>query len=160
MLENRCVGIREVAEALNISYGSTQYIVVHMRCHIPTWLWLNFWLNTKQKSLLSHRICQIWLPVTFSCFQNSNIRSGYAPWVDWVHKNEFTEGTKSHRPRPIRSVWKIGLNVGMLLLTQKEPILKAIIKICIKIHKNVVFFNQSGSHLIRCYIKYCMNFSP
>ena len=30
------------------------------------------------------------------------------------------------------------------LLAQKAPILKAIIKICIKIHKNVVFFNQSG----------------
>ena len=30
VLENRCVGIREVAEALNISYGSTQHIVVHV----------------------------------------------------------------------------------------------------------------------------------
>ena len=27
---NRRVGIREVAEALNISYGSTQHIVVHV----------------------------------------------------------------------------------------------------------------------------------
>ena len=30
VLENRCVGIREVAEALKISYGSTQHIVVHV----------------------------------------------------------------------------------------------------------------------------------
>ena len=30
VLENRHVGIREVAEALNISYGSTQYIVVYV----------------------------------------------------------------------------------------------------------------------------------
>ena len=30
VLENRRVGIREVAEALNISYGSTQHIVVHV----------------------------------------------------------------------------------------------------------------------------------
>ena len=29
VLKNRRVGIREVAEALNISYGSTQHIVVH-----------------------------------------------------------------------------------------------------------------------------------
>lgn len=28
VLKNRCVGIREVIEALNISYGSTQHIVV------------------------------------------------------------------------------------------------------------------------------------
>ena len=35
VLENRRVGIREVAEALNISYRSTQHIVVHvlsMKC--------------------------------------------------------------------------------------------------------------------------------
>ena len=30
VLENRRVGIREVAEALNISYGSTNHIVVHV----------------------------------------------------------------------------------------------------------------------------------
>ena len=30
----------------------------------------------------------------------------------------------------------------MLVLAQKEPILKAIINICIKIHQNVVFFQQ------------------
>ena len=30
VLENRRVGIREVAEALNISYGSTQHIAVHV----------------------------------------------------------------------------------------------------------------------------------
>ena len=79
----------EVAEPLNISYGSTQHIVVHVLgmkhvaarlvpkgMNFPAWLGLNFWLNTKQKSLLSHRIRQIWLPVTFSYFQNSNIRSG------------------------------------------------------------------------------------
>ena len=30
VLENCPVGIREVAEALNISYGSTQHIVVHV----------------------------------------------------------------------------------------------------------------------------------
>ena len=30
VLENRRVGIREVAEALNISCGSTQHIVVHV----------------------------------------------------------------------------------------------------------------------------------
>ena len=30
VLENCRVGIREVAEALNISYGSTQHIVVHV----------------------------------------------------------------------------------------------------------------------------------
>ena len=71
-----------------------------MRLHIPAWLWMNFWLNMKQKSLLSHRF---------------------------------------RRPRAIRSVWKIGLTVGMLVLAQKEPILKAIMNICIKIHKNVVF---------------------
>ena len=51
VLENRRVGIREVAEALKISYGSTQHIMVYvlgmkrvavrlvpytiMRCHIP-----------------------------------------------------------------------------------------------------------------------------
>ena len=29
ILENRRVGIREVAEALNISYVSTQHIVIH-----------------------------------------------------------------------------------------------------------------------------------
>ena len=29
------------------------------------------------------------------------------------------------------------INIGMLVLAEKEPILKAIIKICIKIHKNV-----------------------
>ena len=51
--------------------------------------------------------------------------------------------------RPIRSVWKIELTVSMLVFAQKEPTLNAIIKICIKIHKNVVFFNQSGSNLIR-----------
>ncbi|KAJ8938490.1 hypothetical protein NQ318_020806 [Aromia moschata] len=28
MLENRCFGIREIVEALNISYGSTQHILV------------------------------------------------------------------------------------------------------------------------------------
>ena len=32
VLENRRVLIREVAEALNISYGSTQHIVVHVLC--------------------------------------------------------------------------------------------------------------------------------
>ena len=84
----RRVGIKEVAETLNISYGSTQQIVVHSlgmkrvaarllpkNRHIPAWLWLNFWLNTKQE-MVNHHICQIWLPVTFYCFQNSNIRSG------------------------------------------------------------------------------------
>ena len=30
VLKNRRVGIREVAEALNISYGSTQHIAVHV----------------------------------------------------------------------------------------------------------------------------------
>ena len=30
VLENRPVGIKEVAEALNISYGSTQHIVVYV----------------------------------------------------------------------------------------------------------------------------------
>ena len=30
VLENRRVGIREVSEALNISYGSTQHIVAHV----------------------------------------------------------------------------------------------------------------------------------
>ena len=30
VLENRCVGIREVVEALKISYGSTQHILVHV----------------------------------------------------------------------------------------------------------------------------------
>ena len=30
VLENHPVGIREVAEALNISYGSTQHIVIHV----------------------------------------------------------------------------------------------------------------------------------
>ena len=30
VLENRCVAIREVAEALDISYGSIQHIVVHV----------------------------------------------------------------------------------------------------------------------------------
>ena len=39
----------------------------------------------------------------------------------------------------------------MLVLAQKEPLLKAMIKICIKIHKNVVDFNPSGSNLIRWY---------
>ena len=46
---------------------------------------------------------------------------------------------------PIRSVRKIGLTVGMLVLAQKEPILKkAIIKIFIKIHKNVVSLTSLG----------------
>ena len=50
----------------------------------------------------------------------------------------------------IKSVWKIGLTDGMLVLAQKEPFLKAIIKICIKMHKNVFFFfNETGSNLIR-----------
>ena len=40
----------------------------------------------------------------------------------------------------------------MLALAQKEPILNAIIKICIEIHKNLFFFNQSGSNLTRWYI--------
>ena len=35
----------------------------------------------------------------------------------------------------------------MLVLAQKEPMLKAIIKICIKIHKNVVFFISPGQIL-------------
>ena len=35
---------------------------------------------------------------------------------------------------------------------RKEPILKAIIKICIKIHKNVFFFKPVGSNLIRSHI--------
>ena len=87
--ENRRVGIREVAEAVNISHGSTQHIVVHVfgmkrvavrlvpnDLNFPAWLWLNFWLNTKQKSFLSHHIRQIWLHVSFPSFQNSNIRSG------------------------------------------------------------------------------------
>ena len=30
VLENRRIGIREVVEALNISYGSTQHILVHI----------------------------------------------------------------------------------------------------------------------------------
>ena len=58
VLENRRVRIREVAEALNISQGSTQHIVVHILgikrvtarlepkdlnfLHIQAWLWLNF----------------------------------------------------------------------------------------------------------------------
>ena len=101
VLEHRRVGIREVAEALNNGYEARHrqtrterpgffekrtssrsreimviLITTIMRRHIPAWLWLNFWLNTKQNSLLSYRIRQIWLPVTFSCFQKSNIRSG------------------------------------------------------------------------------------
>ena len=40
----------------------------------------------------------------------------------------------------MRSEWKIGLTFGMLVLAQKEPILKAIIKICFKVHKNVISF--------------------
>ena len=39
-----------------------------MRRHIPAWLWLYFWLNTKHKSLLRHRIRQFWLLVTFFLF--------------------------------------------------------------------------------------------
>ena len=35
----------------------------------------------------------------------------------------------------------------MLILAQKEPILKAIIKIFIKIHKNVVFLTRPGQIL-------------
>ena len=30
VLGNRCLGIKEIAEAINISYGSNQYIVVHV----------------------------------------------------------------------------------------------------------------------------------
>ena len=62
VLENRRVGIREVEEALNISYGSTQHIVVHV-------------LGMKR---VAARLVpkDITLPMTFSCFQNSNIRSG------------------------------------------------------------------------------------
>ena len=53
-----------------------KFFTTIMRRHIPACSWLNFWLNTKQKSLLSHCIRQIWLPMTFYCFQNSNICSG------------------------------------------------------------------------------------
>ena len=66
----------------------------------------------------------------------------------WCIKNEpksnkpkFPEGTEGHPTQPmlITSVWKIELSVSMLVLAQKEPILKAIIKICIKIDANVIF---------------------
>ena len=40
----------------------------------------------------------------------------------------------------------------MLVLAKNEPIFKAIIRISIEIHKNVVFFNQSGSNLFKWYM--------
>ena len=65
-----------------------------MRRHFPAWLWLNFWLNSKEKSLLSHRIRQIWLLVTFPVYKTQISTMGNAPWVDWGHKKKFAEGTK------------------------------------------------------------------
>ena len=44
----------------------------------------------------------------------------------------------------IRSVWKIGLTVGMLVLAQNEPILKAVIKIGLKYIKTFFFLTSLG----------------
>ena len=63
--------------------------------------------------------------------------------IQAIKRNSLKE-LRPYRPRSIKSVRKIGLSVGILVLAPKEPILKAIIKICIKIHKNVVFINRSG----------------
>ena len=51
-VENRRVGIREVAEALNISYGSTQHIVIHVlgmkRVAAPPDSYRNTWIFCKK----------------------------------------------------------------------------------------------------------------
>ena len=106
--------------------------------HIPAWLWLNFLLNMKQKSLLTTVFARFGFLGLFPVSETQISTPENAPWVSWGHKKKFAEGTKGHTGRaPIRSVWIIGLTVGMLVLAQKEPTLKAIIKICIKVHKNV-----------------------
>ena len=94
VLENRRVGIRDgrLSTSLMSRLNTLWFIFwvwsesrqIRIAClHIPAWLWLNFWIKTKQKSLLSHRIRQIWLPVTYSCFQNSNICSGECA-ISWL----------------------------------------------------------------------------
>ena len=56
------------------------------------------------------------------------------------HLKSFAGVTEGHpSSRLITSVWKVGLSVVMLILVQ-EPILNTLIKICIKILKNVFFF--------------------
>ena len=108
MLENRRVGIIEVAEALSISYRSTKHIVVHV--------------------FFIHEL------------------------IEAIKRNSLKE-LKIIPAEAYKKFMKNGISRLHALLAQKEPILKAIIKICIKIHKNVVFLNQSGSNLIRCYTR-------
>ena len=74
-------------------------------------------------------------------------------WIEAIKRNSL-KALKSIPAETYKKCMKIGLTVGMLLFAQKEPNLLAIIKICTKIHKNVVFFNQSGKNLIRWYISF------
>ena len=92
VLENCRNGIREIAQALNISYESTQHILIDILgtkrvaaklvpkdLNVPSHsivIAIDFFLsNTGQYLALCHLIRQIWLSVTFSYFRNSNICS-------------------------------------------------------------------------------------
>lgn len=64
-----------------------------------------------------------------------------------IKKNSLKEDSKQ--------LWKWikRWHVCVFVFAQNEHILKTIIKICIKMHKNVVVLNQIGSNLIRVFIK-------
>ena len=87
VLENRRIGIREVADALNISYGSTPHIVVHVLAikRVPARLVpkdQNFMQKERRVEVVKEMLANvaddptfIWLPLTFPCFQNWQIHS-------------------------------------------------------------------------------------
>ena len=62
--------------------------------------------------------------------------------IEDIKENSRRE-LKSIPENAFKNVLMIGLFVGISELAQKEPILKAIIKICIKIHKTV-FLTSPG----------------
>lgn len=66
---------------------------------------------------------------------SNNIADGAQKWAE-TEKPKRDEGTQ---PRLI-SVWKIGIKFVMLVSCTKEPIMKARIKICDKIHEHYIFF--------------------
>ena len=151
VLENRRVGIREVAEALIISYGSTQHIVVHVLSmkrvasrlvpkdlnFLQKELRVNEFLAKDETKVIAQSpyspdlvLCDFFL---FPKLKYP-LRGTRPESIEAIKRNSLKEVKAiPAEAYVIRSVWKIGLAVGMLVLAQKEPILKAIIKICIEI---------------------------
>lgn len=114
----------------NLGFCTT---IMHHLAKLP--LCANFWPKTQLIWSNKYRIHQIWFPVTFSCFLNSNCHFG----TRFESIKAIKENSSWSQPRPIKNVLIIGLIVGINLLLRKGTSLRAIKQI-LMINLNVLFY--------------------